>query len=73
MPPVFFERVDGFPTTVVSYTTDVPAFGETWGKPLLIGPGDIRVAHTGEEHVQKKELTAAVEIYAGLVGKLLAR
>jgi acetylornithine deacetylase len=72
VPPVHFERVDGLPTTVVSYTTDVPALGLSWGKPLLIGPGNIRLAHTAGEHVSKAELADAVTIYADLVRRLLA-
>lgn len=71
--PVYFERIDGYPTTVVSYTTDVPALTPSWGKPLLIGPGDIRLAHTAEERVAKKDLLDAVEIYANLTRQLLAR
>jgi len=71
-PTVHFERVDGFPTTIVSYTTDVPALGVSWGKPFLIGPGDILVAHTAEERVHKKELSDAIGIYADLVRRLLA-
>ena len=73
VPCVRFEHVDGFPTTVVSYTTDVPALTPSWGKPLLIGPGDIRVAHTAGERVSKKDLADAVGIYADLVRQLLAR
>jgi acetylornithine deacetylase len=68
--PVYFERIDGFPTTVVSYTTDVPVLSPNWGKPLLIGPGSIRVAHTGEERVSKKQLSDAVAIYSDMVRRL---
>lgn len=73
VPPVYFERVDGYPTTVVSFTTDVPALTPSWGKPLLIGPGDIRLAHTAEERVAKKDLLEAIDIYADLTRQLLAR
>ena len=73
VPRVHFERVDGYPTTVVSFTTDVPALTPSWGKPLLIGPGDIRVAHTADERVAKKDLLDAVEIYVDLTRQLLAR
>jgi acetylornithine deacetylase len=70
-PPVHFQQAEGFQTTVVSYTTDVPALTRSWGKPLLIGPGSIHVAHTAEERVPKKQLLEAVAIYADLVRKLL--
>jgi acetylornithine deacetylase len=64
---------DGLPTTVVSFATDIPVLGDHWGKPFLIGPGTIHVAHTAEEHIAKKSLVAAVEIYARMVTQLLAR
>lgn len=71
IPTVRFEQVDGLPSTVVSFTTDVPVFGGAWGKPLLIGPGSIRVAHTPEERIAKRELAEAVEIYSRMVRQLL--
>jgi acetylornithine deacetylase len=71
--PVFhFSPLDGLPTTVVSFTTDVPTLHETWGTPFLIGPGSIRVAHTAEERIAKRELREAVPIYANMVKRLLA-
>ncbi len=48
-------------TTVVAYTTDIPAFGGAWGEPFLVGPGTIHVAHTLEERVPKKQLLEAVD------------
>jgi acetylornithine deacetylase len=64
--------LDGLPTTVVAFTTDIPSFNGAWGQPFLIGPGSIHVAHTAEERISKTELTAAVEIYARMVRQLLA-
>ena len=55
-PPCASAALDGFETTVVSYTTDIPAFGGAWGKPFLFGPGTIHVAHTTEERVPKRQL-----------------
>jgi acetylornithine deacetylase len=72
IPPIRFRGVDGMPTTVVSFTTDVPMFGKSWGEPLLLGPGSIHVAHTSEERISKRELSDAVGIYADVVKKLLA-
>ena len=63
----------GFETTVVSFTTDIPAFGKTWGKPFLIGPGTIHVAHTAEERVRKADLLEAVEIYKRIARQLHER
>lgn len=72
IPAVHLETVPGFDTMVAAYTTDIPAFGGAWGKPLLIGPGTIHVAHTEREHVPKRELVEAVEIYQRLVQQLLS-
>ena len=72
IPPIRFQNVDGMPTTVVSFTTDVPVFGTSWGRPLLLGPGSIHVAHTADERIAKRDLAEAVEMYAGVVRKLLA-
>jgi len=73
IPAMRFEALDGFATMVASYSTDAPILAGAWGKPLLIGPGSIHVAHTLEERVSKKELSDAVEIYAGVVRRLLGR
>jgi acetylornithine deacetylase len=60
----------GMDTTVVAYTTDIPAFGTAWGQPFLFGPGSITVAHTLEERVPKRQLLDAVEIYQRMVQDL---
>lgn len=73
IPPIRFQSVDGMPTTVVSFTTDVPVFGRTWGEPLLLGPGSIHVAHTAEERISKRDLAEAITMYADVVKKLLAK
>jgi len=73
IPPMRFDPIDGLASTAVSFTTDVPAFANTWGEPFLIGPGSIHVAHTLEERVPKKELLEAVEIYKDMATQLLAR
>ena len=60
IPAMRFDTWMDLPTTVVSFTTDVPVLSGSWGKPLLIGPGSIHVAHTTEERVAKKQLAEAV-------------
>jgi acetylornithine deacetylase len=72
IPAVRLGRLDDLETTVVSFTTDIPAFGGAWGQPFLLGPGSIQVAHTMEEKVAKKQLVEAVEIYSRVVKKLIA-
>jgi acetylornithine deacetylase len=71
IPAAHLGSLPGFETTVVAFTTDIPAFGGAWGEPYLIGPGSIHVAHTAEERVLKSQLTDAVEIYKNMVRQLL--
>jgi acetylornithine deacetylase len=71
IPTLRLTAMPGFETTVVSYTTDIPAFGGAWGKPFLIGPGSIHFAHTDEERVPKAELLDAIEIYKKLARQLI--
>ena len=73
IPPIRFQSVDGMPTTVVSFTTDVPVFGRSWGEPLLVGPGSIHVAHTQDERISKRALSEAPGMYVNVVKSLLAR
>jgi acetylornithine deacetylase len=61
----------GIETTVVAFTTDIPAFGGAWGTPFLIGPGSIHVAHTLDERIPKRQLEDAVSIYKDMVTRLL--
>ncbi|HTA47725.1 MAG TPA: M20/M25/M40 family metallo-hydrolase [Bryobacteraceae bacterium] len=71
IPAIRLTAVEGLPTTVVAYTTDIPAFEGNWGQPLLFGPGTIHVAHTLEERVPKQQLLDAVEIYQKMVKRLI--
>ena len=73
IPALHLGAIDGIPTTVVAYTTDIPAFRGQWGEPFLIGPGSIHVAHTLEECVPKNELIDAIEIYQTMVKELCRR
>jgi acetylornithine deacetylase len=73
IPALHLGAVDGIPTTVVAFTTDIPAFGGKWGEPFLIGPGTIHVAHTLEERVPKRQLLDAVQIYQRMVRELCKR
>ncbi len=71
VPPVRMTTVPGFETAAFSFTTDIP-FLTAWGKPLLVGPGSIHVAHTADEHVKIDELVQAVDLYEKLARDLLA-
>lgn len=62
--------VEGLPTMVAAFTTDIPALS-AWGAPLLVGPGSIHVAHTEDEYVDKMALAEAVELYSALARRLV--
>jgi len=61
--------LDGLPTMVAAFTTDIPSLPD-WGEPLLLGPGSIHVAHTEREFVEKTQLAEAVELYCSMAKKL---
>jgi acetylornithine deacetylase len=69
--PFVMHTVEGFPTTVVSFGSDVPYLGSL-GKPLLVGPGSILDAHTADEKIGKRELMEGADLYERLVRRLLA-
>jgi acetylornithine deacetylase len=69
IPFVRLKAVEGLPTMVAKFTTDIPQLSN-WGEPLLLGPGSIHVAHTPRERLAKKELREAVDLYIK-VGKQL--
>ena len=57
-------------TMVAAFTTDIPALTR-WGRPLLIGPGSIHVAHTEGEYIEKKQLLDAIDLYSRIARELL--
>lgn len=69
-PFIRLRTVDGMPTMVASFSTDIPHLSD-WGEPLLLGPGSIHVAHTSEEHIEKAEVERAVGLYVDVARKLL--
>ena len=73
LPAMHFAALDGFPTSVVSFTTDIPVLAPAWGEPFLYGPGSIHVAHTLEEKISKQELLSAVDTYMQMTRMLLGR
>ncbi|HSB76829.1 MAG TPA: peptidase dimerization domain-containing protein, partial [Terriglobales bacterium] len=69
IPFLRLRTLDALPTMIAAFTTDIPALTR-WGEPLLVGPGSIHVAHTEREHIEKSQLTAAVELYCTIAKKL---
>jgi acetylornithine deacetylase len=61
--------VEGLPTMIAAFTTDVP-FLTNWGEALLVGPGSIHVAHTEGESIEKRQLGEAIDLYCTMARKL---
>jgi acetylornithine deacetylase len=70
IPFVRLRAIEGFPTMVAKFTTDIPQL-TNWGEPLLLGPGSIHVAHTPHEKLAKRELLEAVDLYVKVAKRLL--
>jgi acetylornithine deacetylase len=68
---VRLSAIEGLPTMVAKFATDIPQL-TNWGAPLLLGPGSIHVAHTPFERLAKKELLEAVDLYIKVGKQLLA-
>jgi acetylornithine deacetylase len=62
--------IEGLPTMVAAFTTDVPWLSN-WGEPLLLGPGSIHVAHTPHEKLAKRELFEAIDLYVEVARRLV--
>ncbi|HEU5048887.1 MAG TPA: M20/M25/M40 family metallo-hydrolase [Gemmatimonadales bacterium] len=71
LPPVKGSAPPGWETTVVSFASDLP-FLAPWGRCFQMGPGSIRLAHTADERIAKRELREGVERYVRLARDLLA-
>ena len=54
----------------VPYGTDGTYLQNVIKNLVILGPGDIKVAHTIEEHVPLSELYQAVDVYVGLIESL---
>ena len=69
--PVFFDPPEGVETCLASFNTDasyLSALGPVW----LVGPGDIEVAHSKDEHITFASLARGVDLYEELGRRVLA-
>src|SRR5579864_2611768 len=69
LPFLRLRTVDGLPTMIAAFTTDIPEL-TNWGEALLIGPGSIHVAHTEGEFIEKQQLAEAVDLYCTIAKQL---
>ncbi len=65
-PPVKLAAWTDLPTDVVPFNTDAP-YVASLCPVTLVGPGDIRVAHSDDEHIAVADLAKGVELYRELV------
>jgi acetylornithine deacetylase len=70
LPFLRLRTVDGLPTMIAKFTTDIPKLTH-WGEPLLLGPGSIHVAHTDGEHIEKQQLADAIDLYCKIAKQLV--
>ena len=70
IPFMRLRALDGLPTMVAAFTTDIPALSR-WGEAILVGPGSIHVAHTEREYIEKDQLAAAVDLYCAIAKRMM--
>jgi acetylornithine deacetylase len=70
-PALKLNVADGFETTQVSFTCDIPSLSN-WGSPYMVGPGSILDAHSDHERISKRQLSEGVELYVRLARALLS-
>jgi acetylornithine deacetylase len=70
LPFLRLRTVDGLPTMIAAFTTDIPKL-TNWGEPLLLGPGSIHVAHTDGEYIDKQQLAESIDLYCTIAKQLL--
>lgn len=68
--PLAFDPPEDLPTDVVPFNTDAPYLSQL-GPVWLVGPGDIRVAHSDDEHVTREALQTGVRRYVDLARRVL--
>lgn len=68
--PVLYDVPDGYETGVANFNTDA-SFLADLGRVLLVGPGDIEVAHSEREHITLEELERGISLYTRLGSELL--
>lgn len=63
------EEVTGASAQAVPFATEGPFFSGLGIPTVVLGPGDIRVAHQPDEHIRRGELEQAVHVYASLIDR----
>lgn len=69
--PELFDVPSGYETGVANFNTDA-SFLKSIGRILLVGPGDIEVAHSSNEHITIEQIGLGIELYERLGAELLS-
>lgn len=72
-PPERFTKLTGFDHATVTFGSDAPRVRKIVGgqQVVLIGPGDIKVAHTLDEHITGHDLATGCELLVRVANTLL--
>ncbi len=62
---------DRFATDVVPFNTDAPYINHI-APVILVGPGDIRTAHSPDEHITPAAISEGIELYRTIAAGLLS-
>jgi acetylornithine deacetylase len=64
------EQISGTSTTTVSFGTEAPYFKQLGAETVVLGPGDMTVAHRRDEHISLIELERATDLLVQVVREL---
>jgi succinyl-diaminopimelate desuccinylase len=64
------EGVSGRESTIATYGTEGPIYLDAGIPSVILGPGNIDVAHTPNEYVEVRQVEKAVETYSELIRKV---
>lgn len=64
------EAVSGRKSEIATYGTEGPLYVDAGIPSIILGPGNIDVAHTPNENLQVRELERAVRLYSELVDRV---
>jgi acetylornithine deacetylase len=68
--PVFFDVPQELPECTVSFNTDAAYLGRL-GPVWLVGPGDIEIAHSVDEHITYSQFRDGIDRYEDLAHRVL--
>jgi acetylornithine deacetylase len=64
------EDAAGRKATIATYGTEGPYYADAGIPAVILGPGDIGVAHTPNEHIEVREAERALSIYSELIRRV---